>query len=97
MPRASVFLPKGSIRIIRKKIHRLINRIKEIKAPFTEHGNRIENDLVGPRHTNNCNSFDVRGAVASNFFKFLNGFPAESTTTGNRKSEDRFLGSLADQ
>jgi hypothetical protein len=69
MPRASVFLPKISIRIIRKKINRLINRIKEIKAPFAEHGNRIENDLLEPRHTNNCNSFDVRGVVASDFFK----------------------------
>jgi hypothetical protein len=31
MPRASVFLPKGSIRIISQKIHRLVNRIKEKK------------------------------------------------------------------
>jgi hypothetical protein len=69
MPRASVFLPKGSIRIIRQKIHRLINRIKEIKAPFTEHGNSVENDLVKTHHTNNRTSFDITCVVASDFFK----------------------------
>ena len=91
MPRASVFLPKGSIRIISQKIHRLVNRIKEKKAPFAEHGNRVENHLVEPRHTNNRTSFDITCVVASDFFKLWNGFPAESATTGNRQSEDRFL------
>jgi hypothetical protein len=69
MPRASVFLPKDSIRIISPKIHRLVNRIKEIKPPFTEHGDSVENDLVEPRHTNNRTSFDITCVVASDFFK----------------------------
>ena len=60
MPRASVFLPKGSIRIISPKIHRLINRIKEIEAPFAEHGDRVENDLVKTRYTDNRTRFDER-------------------------------------
>ena len=60
MPRASVFLPKGSIRIISPKIHRLINRIKEIEAQFAEHGDRVENDLVKTRYTDNRTRFDER-------------------------------------
>ena len=80
MPRASVFLSKGSIRIISPKINRFINRIKEIKPPLTEHGDRVENDLLEFRHTNNRTRFDVRGVITSDLFKFLNGFATESAS-----------------
>jgi hypothetical protein len=70
----------NSIRISSQKIHRLINRIKEIKPSLAEHGDRVENDLVEPRHTNNRTSFDVRGVITSDLFKFLNGFATESAS-----------------